>query len=276
MSPIFELRRSMGLSGSLARPKKVRVCLILLAVGVHSEHSLILAANRDELHARPSRRAGFWTEAPDVFGGLDLQGGGTWLGVTRRGRFAALTNVRAKGARREGRSRGLLVAGLLTGTGSLDEDALRSAGEARAHASFNLLVGEGDRVLYIRDDGSPPTPVLPGVHGLSNARLDVGWPKVEHGRQLLQAAMTQTGIARDAIFGMLNDRATASDESLPATGIPLELERKLSATFIVGAAYGTRCSTLLLVGKNGKIDIEERSFGPDGEPSYLVHETFGS
>ena len=159
------------------------------------------------------------------------------------------------------------------------DDGLR---QARAATSlgvglhFNLLVGEGDRVLYVRDDGSPPTPVLPGVHGLSNARLDVGWPKVERGRQLLEAAMKPTGIARDAIFGMLSDRATASGESLPATGIPLELERKLSATFIVGATYGTRCSTLLLVGKNGKIDIEERSFGPDGEPSDLVHETFGS
>ncbi len=102
-------------------------------------------------------------------------------------------NVCAPGARREGRSRGLLVAKLLTGRGSFEDDAERAAEEARKHASFNLLVGQRDRVLYVRDDGSPFTPVPSGIHGHSNARLDVSWPKVDRGRRCLTEALVPDG-----------------------------------------------------------------------------------
>lgn len=245
------------------------MCLVTLAVAPSPGVALLLTANRDELHARPTDPAAPWPDAPEVFAGRDRRAGGTWLGVTCAGRFAALTNVRDPAARREGLSRGLLVASVLTARESLDDVAARALEEAPRYPAFNLLVGEGSRVLYVRDDGAAPQELTPGPHALSNARLDDPWPKTIRALGALDRALTSPAPFAPA-FEALADTTIAADAELPRTGVPLEIERALSPAFIVGPTYGTRCSTVLLVGTDGSIEIEERSFGPNGTPGGVV------
>jgi uncharacterized protein with NRDE domain len=248
------------------------MCLVLLAYDAHPELWLILATNRDEFHARPTAPAGFWDDAPDVFAGRDLDKGGTWMGMTRGGRFAALTNVRHPEARREGQSRGLLVREYLTGQAS--PQGFSEALDRPTFPSFNLIAGEKQKLFYLRDDAPAAVPIEPGLHGLSNARLDVFWPKVEDGLRGLRSVLdAPASPSPEAFFRLLARRDQAPDDLLPQTGVPLDLERHLSAPFIQLPAYGTRCSTVLLAHRDGTVYVEERSFGPDGAPCGAVCET---
>lgn len=249
------------------------MCLDLLAYDAHPELWLILAVNRDEFHARPTAPAGYWDDEPDVFAGRDLEKGGTWLGVTRGGRLAALTNVRAPEARREGRSRGLIARDYLTSQAS--PEGFSEELDRPAFPSFNLIVGASRRLFYLRDDQPDAAPIAPGLHGLSNARLDVPWPKVEDGLRGLQRILdSPASPAPEAFFRLLARRDPAPDERLPRTGVPLEVERHLSASFITGVPqYGTRCSTVLLAHRDGTVYVEERTFAPDGTPCGSVCET---
>ena len=248
------------------------MCLVLLAYDAHPELWLIVAANRDEFHARPAAPAAFWEDAPDVFAGRDLDKRGTWMGVTRGGRFAALTNVRDPAARREGRSRGQLVRDYLTSQASPEDFAL--ALDRPAFPAFNMLTAVGRKLFYLRDDRPEAEAVAPGLHGLSNARLDVFWPKVEDGLRGLRAVLdVPASPAPEAFFRLLARRDLAADDLLPHTGVPVELERKLSAPFISLPQYGTRCSTVLLAHRDGTVYVEERTFGPDGLPCGSVCET---
>ena len=249
------------------------MCLVLLAYDAHPELWLVLAANRDELHARPAAPAGFWEDAPGVFGGRDLDKRGTWLGMTRGGRIAALTNVRDLAARREGRSRGLLVRDYLTSQAS--PHAFSGALVRTAYPAFNLIAGVGRQLFYLRDDQPDAIPIAPGLHGLSNARLDVFWPKVEDGVRGLRGVLdAPASPSPEAFFRLLARRDVAPDDLLPQTGVPLELERHLSAPFIHLPQYGTRCSTVVLAHRDGTVYVEERTFDADGVPCGLVCETF--
>lgn len=248
------------------------MCLVLLAYDAHPALWLIVAANRDEVRARPTAPAAFWEDAPEVFAGRDLDKRGTWMGVTRGGRFAALTNVRDPSARRAGRSRGLLVRDYLMSQAS--PRAFSDALDRPAYPAFNLLTAVGRQLFYLRDDAPDAAPVPPGLHGLSNARLDVFWPKVEDGlRGLRKILDTPASPAPEAFFRLLARRDQAPDELLPHTGVPVELERHLSAPFIALPGYGTRCSTVLLAHRDGTVHVEERTFGPDGAPGGSVCET---
>ena len=237
---------------------------------MHPAYSLVLAANRDELHERPTAPAEYWpAPSGEIFGGRDLLANGTWLGVTRRGRVAALTNVRSPAARKEGRSRGLLVRDVLEGKGTLLSD-LGAIEEARgAYPSHNLLAFEGEEAVFASDQGiqQPPN----GIHGLSNATLDTPWPKVVRGVERLKEVLSDP-IDREKLFAILADRGVAPASDLPATGVSPEIERMLSAAFIVSPIYGTRSSTVVLVGTDGAIDFEERSFSSSGEIVSTVRE----
>lgn len=243
------------------------MCLVVFAKDVFPGLPFVLAANRDEYFARPASAAGWWRhDGVDIFGGRDLEKGGTWLGVTRPGRIAVVTNVRDVGAVHVGElSRGFLT-----------RDALASPTIppeiARARfPSFNLLVAERDVVFYARDDAET-APVGPGVHGLSNHRLDTPWPKVTRATQVFEGA--SPGDLVERLFAMLRDDSAASDEALPETGVPLEVERALSPPFvrlpIVG--YGTRCSTVVIRHASGAIDFEERTFDASGALAGTVRE----
>lgn len=240
------------------------MCLIVLALHAHPDLPLILAANRDEFHRRPSAAADFWREAPELLAGRDLQGGGTWLGVTRAGRWAAVTNVRNPRDMQPGRrSRGWLVRDFLLGESDPRDFLSGLAVEAEEFPGFNLLLGEGTAAWYFSNrDPRGTRRLAPGVYGLSNALLDTPWPKLRGARADLAELLAAPGRAPSAaaLFTLLGDESRPPDAELPETGVGLEWERTLAARFIRGAEYGTRCSTLLRLDAAGGVDFRERSF----------------
>jgi len=247
------------------------VCLIALAWRAHPAYRLIVAANRDEYFARPAAPAGFWEDHTHVLAGRDLEAGGTWLGITLEGRFAALTNYRNPADRRSGvPSRGALVSDFLGGDAGPAEYVKRIEKTAASYNGFSLLVGNEDSLWFFSNRGSPPLRVAPGVHGLSNHLLDTPWPKVEKAKTQL-ASQLDKPFAADAAFELLSDTRRAPSADLPSTGVSLELEERLSAIRILAASgYGTRCSTALCFGKDGRVEFHERSYREDGNASGTV------
>jgi uncharacterized protein with NRDE domain len=242
------------------------MCLLVIAWKAHARYRLILAGNRDEFHERPATPLGWWQDDPRILGGRDLKAGGTWLGVARSGRFSVVTNYRDLQAPIEGApSRGGLVPRFLTGATSPKEflDDLRGA--APRYSGFNLLVGGTRALYYFSNRGqSAPTALAPGVYGLSNHLLDTPWPKLTRTRERFAKLLAEPDVAAEDLFAMLADREPASDAQLPSTGLPADWERTVSAAFIVNERYGTRCSSVLLVERNGRTILLERRFDPVG------------
>lgn len=249
------------------------MCLVAVALDAHPRYALAIAANRDEYHAREARPAHWWDEG--WLAGRDLSAGGTWFGVRRDGRWALVTNVREPGRKdATAASRGGLVTGALSAP-SLDDYVSRLGVAGRRYNGYNLLAGSpgGARWTSNREDAAHA--IGPGVSALSNAALGTPWPKV---RRLSAALADWTGRGDDRIddlFDALADRARAPDEALPSTGVTIEWERMLSAPFIVSDRYGTRCSTVLVVGRDGEARFVERSFDEAGRLVGVVDERFG-
>ena len=225
------------------------MCLIIFAWKVIPGMPLIMAANRDEFYARPAAHADWWNDHPKIYAGRDLQGGGTWLGVTRDGRFAALTNVRAPSERRtDAPTRGQLVADYLAGNMSPQDYIAQIRPGCKAYNGFNLVLGDAHTLIWFsnRGDGDARNgqPLEPGIYGLSNALLDAPWPKVLKTKAQFASLLCQ-GAPDDAYFDMLADTTRAPDFRLPDTGVPLDLERVLSAVCIETPGYGTRTSTVV-------------------------------
>ena len=244
------------------------MCLILFAAGAHPQFPLIVAANRDESYARPASPAGFWKDSPSVYGGRDRAHGGTWLGLSRSGRFAAITNYRQgqRGADAP-HSRGEITRDFLTGSGDTLEYLRQVEARDGGFHGYSLIAGTAAQLYFHSNRSSGIDPIPPGVHGLSNRLLDEPWPKVERGVSVLTsllAAGEQTIV--QTLFDLLGDRTPAPDPLLPSTGIALERERALSASFIAAEAYGTRASTVVLVTGAGEVLYCERLFGPHGAP----------
>jgi uncharacterized protein with NRDE domain len=241
------------------------MCLLLFAYKTHPEYRLILAANRDEFHRRPTAAAQWWSDSPDIFAGRDLEKSGTWMGVNQNGKFAALTNFRDPTQRKPNApSRGLLVSDYLRGTLSPAEYLAQLTNHADQYEAFNIFLGDKNSLWVFSGRDKEPQELKPRIYGLSNATLDEPWPKVTHGKQGL-SKMLAKNINQNNLFSLLADRTIYHDDHLPQTGVPLEWERRLSATFIVSPEYGTRCSTLLLIGKDGRMEFVERSFDACGE-----------
>jgi uncharacterized protein with NRDE domain len=250
------------------------MCLILFAHRAHPAYPLVVAANRDEWFRRPTAPAGFWPDAPDVLAGRDLEQQGTWLGVTRGGRFAALTNYRDPGANRpDAPSRGALVSAFLRSRVPPGEYLERLRRDSSRYNGFSLLAGEGTTLCYFSNREGEIRSLAPGVYGLSNSLLDVPWPKVQAGKSRLAAALDDCPNAA-ALLDILDDTRFASDQELPSTGVSLDWERKLSSLRIVADGYGTRSSTALLVGADGDVSFVERSFDEDGNEAGIVRERF--
>ncbi|MBL7951750.1 MAG: NRDE family protein [Flavobacteriales bacterium] len=230
------------------------MCLIALAYQEHPQYPLVLAANRDEFFERPTAPAHWWPAAPHILAGRDLRAGGTWMGIARSGRFAALTNHRdLHHPPRTGPSRGLLVRDALNGP--LDLHA------TQAYEGFNLLHGPVQALRYHTNVDGTDVPLLPGVHGLSNAVLNTPWPKVERAKAALRNALESPAAHLvEELFALLRDDARAADDQLPSTGLPLDMERAVSSVFIDTPGYGTRCSTVVLVDTNGAVQVEERTW----------------
>lgn len=239
------------------------MCLIVFAWQVVPGMPLIAAANRDEFHARPSAPAQWWEDHPTVYAGRDLEKGGSWMGIARDGRFAAVTNIRAADEKRtECRSRGALVAEFLSGVMSAQEYLAYLAPQTDAYHGFNLLIGDRTQLIWYsnryREDARNGRPLPPGIYGMSNASLDAPWPKVVRTKAEFASLLCQ-GASEDGFFEMLTDTRRASDCRLPQTGIPLDKERALSAVFIDTEGYGTRCSTIIKVDGSGRASLSERT-----------------
>src|SRR5438445_726831 len=251
------------------------MCLIVLAWRTHPRYRLIVAANRDEYFGRPTAPAAFWDDHPGVLAGRDLEAGGTWLGITPQGRFAALTNYRNPADQKTGApSRGALVSDFLTGSTGPGEYVREIEKRARDYNGFSLLAGDTVSMYFFSNRGGHAARVEPGVHGLSNHLLDTPWPKVEKGKAAFSALLDKPFDAEAALH-LLDDTQRASDELLPSTGVSLELEERLSAIRIPAVGgYGTRCSTVLSFAEDGKVEFHERSYREDGGASGTVSYRF--
>jgi len=244
------------------------MCLILLAVDAHPDFKLLLAANRDEYYERPSQPPQFWQNAPHVLAGRDLVAEGTWLGITRSGRIAAVTNYRDPASvKPNAPSRGKLVSGFLLS--DLDSgsylDLIRRKKDL--YNGFNLVLGRRDRITWYSNRSDRTTPLTPGVYGLSNRFLDTPWPKVVRAKALFEKALhAAKQISTEALFLLLRDQTVASDETLPSTGVPIEWERILSPIFITSPTYGTRSSTLILIDRDDHVTFLDRTFNGSPEP----------
>lgn len=239
------------------------MCLAVLAFDQHPRFVAVIAANRDEYHARPSQAAAWWSEG--WLAGRDLKAGGTWLGVTRSGRFALLTNVRDPSRHDpHAPSRGSLVTQVLADPAPLAEALERARIGGAHHNGFNLLAGSPRECAWTSNRAGEVRTLRAGLYGLSNAQLDVPWPKLERTRAALARWVDEGSENTEPLFDALADRALAHDAELPSTGVTLEWERRLSAPFILSEAYGTRSSTVLTLGRDGEIRFLERSFTATG------------
>lgn len=238
------------------------MCVIYLAFHHHPDYPLILLANRDESYDRPSAAAAYWDDQPDIFGGRDLVGGGTWLGVTRSGRFAAVTNYRDPSAPQGERSRGDLVAEYLKSDMPPAHylDLIRKIGGD--FSGFNLLVGKIGKTseLHYYSNRGSQRELAQGIYGLSNHLLDTPWPKVAKGKAAFAELLNSREISTESFFDILADEKPAKDLELPSTGVPFATEKALSAIFIKMQGYGTRCSTVLKFDKNYEWSLNERVF----------------
>ena len=240
------------------------MCLIALAWRIHPDYPLVVAANRDEFRNRPTRAAHWWDDTPGVLAGRDLEAGGTWLGITRNGRFAALTNRRDPARRMDGApSRGQLVLRALTDTRPPSQALSEIAEEGPRYAGYNLLTGDPSE-LCVHDNTSGTVRALaPGLYGLSNAHLDTPWPKLTLARARLAEALASMPDPA-GVLALLRDDAPAPDHLLPDTGVGLEAERRLSPAFLRDTHYGTRSSAMILFGANGEASLREWTWNADG------------
>jgi len=237
------------------------MCLVLFAYKSHKQYPLILVANRDEFYNRPALPVSYWHDHPTILGGRDLEKMGTWLGVTRTGRFAAITNYRDPSRlRKDAISRGEIVSGFLSGTDSPKDYLNTIRGKREIYNGFNLILGNVSSCLYYSNITNTIEEVKPGIHGLSNHLINTPWPKVVRGKEKLKLTIQDKDFSdKDQLFRILNDSQQAEDEELPYTGIGIELERMMSPIFIQSPNYGTRSSTVLLINRQNHVSFMERS-----------------
>ncbi len=254
------------------------MCLVIFALRAHPDYPLVVAANRDEFHARPTAASHFWREQPQLLAGRDLEQGGTWMGITRQGRFAAITNYRDPARTAPApRSRGELTLEFLAGTSSPPEFLAQVAQRADEYAGFNLLLGDNHRLWYFTNSvparERQPQELTPGLYGLSNARLDTPWPKVVAGREGLARVMAEPP-GHDTLAAVVNNRALAEPGQLRALDLHGEMDQLLSAQFIVTELYGTRSTTTMWVDKEGGAHWRELSFNAEGVLTDSTEEEF--
>ena len=276
------------------------MCLIVFSYHEYADYPLIFAGNRDEFHGRPAAPAHFWGTHPDLLAGRDLQAGGTWLGVSREGLFATVTNYREpiKNSTTCRLSRGALVTEYLLKSTSVESHFADLASRSVDYNGFNLLFGRPDALYYFSNRGpkaesNQPNEsaadgdayaadgdayaaaadayanprlhtIEPGLHGLSNEQLDTPWPKVRRAKELFRKAVEGVEPAFEPLLDLLADSRRASDHEVPSTGLDPELESRLSSIFIPGDDYGTRASTVVLMREDGLVQFAERTYGPGG------------
>lgn len=239
------------------------MCLILFALNNHENYKFVLAANRDEFFERPTIEADYWEENNSILGGRDLKSGGTWLGLTKRGRFIAITNYRdLKNERKNAKSRGELSKTYLSGEIDLFSFINEVSEQRNLYNGFNLILSDDclDSVYHYSNVSNQLQKIENGTHGLSNHLLNTPWPKVVFGKKKLNNCIKTNSLAAENIFKLLENTEEADNDDLPNTGISFELEKKLSPVFISMKGYGTRCSTIIFADCNNNISFQEVTF----------------
>lgn len=235
------------------------MCLIVFAYRQHPKYKLILAANRDEFYERPTSVANWWDDHQTILGGRDLKAKGTWMAVDRKGRFGAVTNYRdLSNIKDKAKSRGDLPVNFLNGSSTPEvytSGMLKSAGD---YNGFNLLTME-EEMVHMSNYENTVNVLSPGTYGLSNALLDTNWPKVSLAKRNFESAISQEFDLNDLISVMQNEQV-APDAELPQTGLPVEMERAVSAMCIRTPSYGTCCSTGILIDYEGMVSFVEKSY----------------
>lgn len=239
------------------------MCLVVIAFRKHANYRLIVAGNRDEFHARPAAGADWWTDRDGILGGRDLLAGGTWLALNRSGRFATVTNYHDAEPRDPGLlSRGFLVTGFLEST--LPPLDYLATIDGSAYAGFNLLVSDGSSLAYLSNRGADPVELGQGIYGLANATLDAPWSKVVRSKDRLTALLETDSLGEEGLFGLLGDRERGPADEARVNRLPFETAHAITAPFIVGPDFGTRCSTVVRAGGDGAWELFERRFDNTG------------
>ena len=250
------------------------MCILFIALHSHDRYPVIIAANRDEFYERPTSPAEFWDERPEVLAGRDLKEGGTWLGITKTGRIAAVTNFRnPRTLKEEAPSRGMLVSEYLCADESAPRFIEHLRGEAERFNGFNIVLGDYEGLWYYSNVGDEAVRLPEGLHGISNHLLNTPWPKVLRARTRLGTLMKESDDpSPDDIFEVLADTSRPDDSLLPDTGVGIEWERILSPLFVVSPHYGTRSSTCIFVDMKGSARFIERVY--NGTPSCFTTRAF--
>ena len=258
------------------------MCLLAVAWHVHPAYRLVVAANRDEFYARDTQPAHHWSDHPEVFAGRDVRAGGTWMGVTADGRFAALTNVRGgvlvpEDGAPPPPSRGSLVSDYLSGEMNAATYVESVAAMAEQYSGFNLLVADQDQLWWCSNH-SEPQQLGPGVYGLSNASLDTPWPKTTAATTAMRAALSQPDAAtmEAALFAAMADRTLPPMDDvprsdLPESEMPAERLQRLAACMVITDDYGTRASSVVTIDQAGLVSMEERTLDSTGNVTGARH-----
>ncbi len=237
------------------------MCLIILSLKTFKDYPFVIAANRDEFYNRPAQAAAFWNEHPYLLAGKDLKDGGTWLGITRNGKFAALTNFRdLRNINESAPSRGNLVKNFLINNITAEEYSEILLSEGRIYNGFNLICGNLKKLFYFSNINGKVEIINEGIHGLSNHLLNTNWPKVDSGKKKLKDLLASNHVEANRIFELLYDETPAADNKLPDTGVGIQLERLLSPMYIKSEQYGTRCSTVILIDKENNVTFAESTY----------------
>ncbi len=236
------------------------MCLLLISYLSHPEYKLIIAANRDEFYKRPATPAQFWTEHPTLLAGKDLEGGGTWLGLTTAGKFSAITNYRdIRNLKQNTPTRGKIVTDFLLNNNSLTEFSKELKEKADLYNGYNLIFGNLYGMNYFSNQTKTLYELKPGIYGLSNHLLDTPWYKIEKSKELFLNVLTKKDILMEDFFEILSDKTVSPDDLLPDTGLEKPVERAMSAIFVSTPEYGTRSSTVILVNNQNQASFTEKS-----------------
>ena len=245
------------------------MCLVLTAFNSHPDYKLVLIANRDEFHSRPSEILHKWNRSSNILGGKDLEAGGTWLAASATGRIATITNVRRSGSDVPNlRSRGLLVTDWLETNMTIDQFNQELIQSADNYAGYNLLTFDQSQLCCFNNVTRSLEKLAPGIYTLSNADIHTSWPKTERIRNNFESLGSTPGINfSENLFRIMRDDQQATDKVLPATGVSKQMEKQLSSIFIKGEHYGTRCTSVVTVDNKGLLNFYERSYNRFGNVS---------
>ncbi len=239
------------------------MCILFFAINQHPKYPVIICANRDEFHARPTQSMHWWSN-DEVLAGKDLQAGGTWLGLNRQGRFSALTNFRQPHLiDKNKQSRGDLVLQALAKQD--DEMAQLLTTTSNQYNGFNLVFGELNNLTCFDNVSQKHQALRSGFHSLCNGALDDIWPKMALGQTNLASAINDKSLDINQLFTLMKSDQQAQTEHLPQTGVPLSWEQLLSSIFIVSPEYGTRTTNIITLDNEGNVDVYDQSYNDQGE-----------